>query len=54
MTAAGKRLVPILARVADENDHEFFGHLKSEERIWLVKLLQDIVRRHEWKDVPVA
>jgi DNA-binding MarR family transcriptional regulator len=54
LTTAGKRLVPILARLADENDHEFFGHLKPEERNSLLRLLQDIVRRHEWKDVPVA
>lgn len=53
LTAAGRRLVPILAQFADENDREFFGHLKPEERSSLVSLLQDIVRRHGWKDVPV-
>ncbi len=54
LTAAGKRLVPILAGLADENDREFFGHLNSEEQTRLVNLLHDIVRRHEWKDMPVA
>jgi DNA-binding MarR family transcriptional regulator len=53
LTAAGKRLVPILAQLADENDREFFGHLKQTERTRLVSLLQDIVRRHGWKDLPV-
>lgn len=53
LTAAGKRLVPVLARLADENDREFFGHLKPEQRTTLVNLLQDIVRRHGWKDLPV-
>ena len=53
LTAAGKRLVPVLAQLADENDREFFGHLKSVERTKLVHLLQDIVRRHGWKDLPV-
>ncbi|MBS0265553.1 MAG: winged helix-turn-helix transcriptional regulator [Planctomycetes bacterium] len=53
LTTAGKRLVPILARLADENDREFFGHLKREEKNRLVSLLQDIVRRHGWKDLPV-
>ncbi|MBX3439480.1 MAG: MarR family transcriptional regulator [Planctomycetaceae bacterium] len=53
LTAAGKRLVPVLARLADENDHEFFGHLRAEEKTKLVNLLQDIVRRHGWKDLPV-
>jgi DNA-binding MarR family transcriptional regulator len=53
LTAAGKRLVPVLARLADENDHEFFGHLKPEVKTRLVNLLQNIVRRHRWKDLPV-
>ena len=53
LTAAGQRLAPILAQLADENDHEFFGHLKPEEQTRLVNLLRDIVRRHGWKDVPV-
>jgi DNA-binding MarR family transcriptional regulator len=53
LTAAGKRLVPILAQLADENDREFFGHLKPEERSWMVGLLQNIVRQHGWKDLPV-
>jgi DNA-binding MarR family transcriptional regulator len=53
LTAAGKRLVPVLAQLADENDHEFFGHLMPEVKTRLVNLLQDIVRRHGWKDLPV-
>ncbi len=53
LTAAGKKLVPILARLADENDREFFGHLKSADQTWLVNLLQDMVRRQGWKDLPV-
>jgi DNA-binding MarR family transcriptional regulator len=53
LTAAGKRLVPVLAELADENDREFFGHLKPNERSGLVSLLQDIVRRQGWKNLPV-
>jgi len=53
LTAAGRRLAPVLAQLADENDREFFGHLKSEEKDGLVSLLQNIVRRHGWKDLPV-
>jgi DNA-binding MarR family transcriptional regulator len=53
LTAAGKRLVPDLAQLADENDHEFFGHLAPEEKIKFVHVLRDIVRRHGWKDLPV-
>lgn len=53
LTAAGKRLVPVLAELADENDREFFGHLTPEEKRGLVSLLQNVVRRHGWKDLPV-
>jgi DNA-binding MarR family transcriptional regulator len=53
LTAEGRRLVPALARLADENDREFFGHLKPEEKSGLVGLLRDMVRRHGWKDLPV-
>lgn len=53
LTAAGRRLVPVLAQLADENDREFFGHLKPAERTTLVNMLQAIVRRHGWKDLPV-
>lgn len=53
LAAAGKRLVPVLAQLADENDREFFGHLNPEEKTWLVRLLQDIVRQHGWKNLPV-
>ncbi len=53
LTAAGSRLVPVLASLADENDREFFGHLTSRDKKQLVCLLQDIVRRHGWKDMPI-
>ncbi len=53
LTAAGRKLVPTLAQLADQNDREFFGHLNPEQKTWLVNLLRDIVRQHEWKDLPV-
>lgn len=53
LTATGRQIVPVLAQLADENDREFFGHLKSGERNSLLSLLQEIVRRHGWKDLPV-
>jgi DNA-binding MarR family transcriptional regulator len=54
LTPSGKKLVPILARLADENDEEFFGHLNVSQREALVGILQDCVRRHGWKDMPVS
>lgn len=53
-TPAGKKLVPHLAKLADENDREFFGHLTAAQRTTLSQLLQDIVLRNGWKDVPTS
>lgn len=53
LTRAGRKLTPKLARLADENDREFFGHLAAAERARLVDLLRDIVRRNQWKEQPV-
>jgi DNA-binding MarR family transcriptional regulator len=49
----GKKVVPLLAQLADENDEEFFGHLTGERQADLVRLLKDVVHQHGWKDVPV-
>lgn len=54
LTVSGRKLVPILAKLADENDREFFGHLTAETESQLVGLLRDIVTRQGWKDIPVA
>ncbi len=54
LTAAGRKLVPVLAALADANDVEFFGHLGVEQRAALVELMKDVARRHELKDVPVS
>ena len=53
LTATGRKLVPILALLADQNDAEFFGHLSAEEHTRLMDLLKDIVRRNGLKDIPV-
>jgi MarR family transcriptional regulator, lower aerobic nicotinate degradation pathway regulator len=52
LTAAGKKLVPKLAALADANDAAFFGHLSDEQRDELADLLKDVVRRHGLKDIP--
>lgn len=53
LTSSGEKLVPVLAKLADENDREFFGHLDPSRSAALADILQDMVRRHGWKDVPV-
>lgn len=52
LTPDGRALVPRLARRADENDAELFGHLEASEREALVAQLRSIVAHHQWKSVP--
>lgn len=52
LTPAGRTLVPVLAAKADANDEKFFGHLPAAERQRLARLLQEMVRRHQWQQVP--
>jgi DNA-binding MarR family transcriptional regulator len=54
LTATGKKLVPKLAKLADQNELEFFGHLTPAQFELLKAQLQEIVRQHGWKDVPVS
>ncbi len=53
LTPSGRKLVPILAALADRNDAEFFGHLAVNERNDLTDLLKDIVRRRGLSIVPI-
>ena len=52
LTAAGRRLVPRLAALADENDAHFFGGLAPETRAQLTQLLRQLVREHGLTQVP--
>lgn len=54
LSPSGKKLVPILADLADQNDREFFGELTPDQRAELAAILQQIVRRQGWKDVPTS
>lgn len=54
LSPSGKKLVPILADLADQNDREFFGDLAPDQRAELVAILQQIVHRQGWKDVPTT
>jgi DNA-binding MarR family transcriptional regulator len=53
LTPAGRRLVPVLARLADRNDAAFFGHLGATQRAAMGDILKDIVRRQGLQDVRV-
>lgn len=49
----GRKIVPRLAALADENDEEFFGALAPEERRQLSRLLRKIVRERQLASIPV-
>ena len=54
LTPQGRGLVPELAALADENDADFFGHLKPRDRAFVERVLKDIVERRGFSSVPVG
>jgi DNA-binding MarR family transcriptional regulator len=53
LTPAGKKLVPQLAKLADENDAEFFSSLKPRERKELRRTLKKLAEANQLRSVPV-
>ncbi len=53
LTPEGRALVPRLARLADENDREFFGHLPAPVRDEVLRVMRELVQTHQLKSVPV-
>jgi len=54
LTAAGSRLLPQLARLADENDEEFFHPLSARERAALVAAMKKLVQAHGLQTLPTG
>jgi DNA-binding MarR family transcriptional regulator len=52
LTPAGRRLVPALAAIADQNDEEFFTTLSAKEHKALVATLKKLVRAHGLHKIP--
>jgi DNA-binding MarR family transcriptional regulator len=52
LTPAAIRLVPALAKLADQNDEEFFGVLSKSERKLLTEILRKTAARHNLTQVP--
>jgi DNA-binding MarR family transcriptional regulator len=52
LTPAGRRLVPTLAAIADQNDHEFFKPLSTKEHEALVATLRKLVHAHGLHTLP--
>jgi DNA-binding MarR family transcriptional regulator len=53
LTRAAIVMVPKLAKLADENDEEFFRVLSKSERATLTQMLQEIAVEHKLTNVPV-
>jgi DNA-binding MarR family transcriptional regulator len=53
LTAAGKKLVPRLAALADENDAEFFSALAPGERKMLAEMLKKLVQANGLTKIPM-
>ncbi len=52
LTVAGRRLVPALAALADENDEEFFHPLTARERAELIATMKKLVRANNLDKLP--
>lgn len=52
LTAAGRRLVPQLAALADQNDEDFFGPLSARERAALLASMKKLVQAHRLQTLP--
>lgn len=53
LTRSGRRVVPVFARIADQNDERFFRCLTASERDVLRKLLAKLAECHQIRDVPL-
>ena len=53
LTKAGEALVPKLAALADQNDADYFGHLRPSQREALTAMMKELVAVHRLKEVPV-
>lgn len=53
LTAAGRRLVPQLAELADQNDEEFFSSISASERTQLTKILKKLAEARGLRNYPI-
>jgi DNA-binding MarR family transcriptional regulator len=52
LTAAGRRLIPQLAALADQNDEEFFHPLSARERAALIATMKKLAEAHGLQRLP--
>jgi len=54
LTVAAVEIVPKLAKLADQNDREFFGGLSDSDRESLSRILKKIVALHKITKMPIG
>ncbi|HUZ96078.1 MAG TPA: MarR family winged helix-turn-helix transcriptional regulator [Edaphobacter sp.] len=52
LTGAARRMIPQLAKLADQNDEEFFHPLSSGERAALIATMKKLVQAHGLQTLP--
>ena len=52
LTVPGRRLIPQLAVLADQNDEEFFHPLSAGERAALIRTMKKLVEAHGLQTIP--
>jgi DNA-binding MarR family transcriptional regulator len=53
LTPGGRRLVPLLASLADQNDEQFFAVLSKKQRDELVATLKKLVQANRLNKIPI-
>ena len=53
LTPQGRRILPVLTKIADRNDEHFFGRLDAGEQITLRQLLRKLADFHRISEMPV-
>ncbi|HEY3940213.1 MAG TPA: MarR family transcriptional regulator [Bryobacteraceae bacterium] len=53
LTPVGRRNLPELAEIADQNDEQFFACLDASEKSALRRLLCKLPEHHQIRDIPV-
>jgi len=51
LTTEGRKLVPILAKLADENDKLFFGTLSAEKQDKLLATIKRLLKANEMIEI---
>lgn len=53
LTRSGQRILPSVAKIADENDEKFFGCLGSSEKDIFLRMLRKLSDFHRIENIPV-